>query len=408
MKPMPTQRRETPFPLSWWMPVLAFLPAFLLRLANFHLVQLVVDDSSLNVPNVSAFVRFGMLAPDNWWTPPLKHLTLFGSMLLFGDDPVGWRLRSVFLGGLTVLLVFLLAREALLSQFTAWTAAALLTLDPLSLLYARSTTEEVLAGALLVASVLVTLRALRPTVESGRTAGGLLLAAGVLFGLALSARWFAVIPLIATALFWITRERVSSARILDAATYFVLVPVTVYAAAYLPWLLQGHSLIDLVGLHADGLRAQGSVGFARMDALQGPLRWLFGFVSAGGPLSQSGGRVPYSLTMSNPPVWVLFTPALVWLAWGWRQARKPELALIAIAFVATYVFFVASPRPIYLYSAVAILPFAMIVIADAVAALPRGWRVAAVVLLVLWCAYLYPLTSAIPVPPGLYFGALPS
>lgn len=405
---MPTQRRETPFALSWWMPVLAFLPAFLLRLVNFHLVRLAVDDSSLNVPNAAAFVKLGLLAPDNWWTPPLKHLTLFGSILLFGDDPVGWRLRSVLLGGLTVLLAFLLVREALLSQFTAWTTVVLLTLDPLSLLYARSTTEEVLAGALLVASLLVTLRALRPIVASGRSAGGLLLAAGALFGLALSARWFAVIPLVVTALFWLTRERISSSRTMAAATYFILVPVTVYAAVYLPWLLHGHSLVDLVGLHADGVRAQGFIDFANMDALKGPLRWLFGFILAGGSLWRSGGLASYSITMSNPPVWMLLTPALAWLAWGWRQARKPELALIAFTFVATYVFFVMSPRPIYLYSAVAVLPFALIVIADALAALPRGWRVVAVVLLALWSVYLYPLTSAIPVPPALYFGMLPS
>jgi predicted membrane-bound dolichyl-phosphate-mannose-protein mannosyltransferase len=88
--------------------------------------------------------------------PPLGKVILAGSMKLFGDDPLGWRLPNIVAGVVVVAAVYLLARSVTTDPWLPVYAATVVSLDNLLLVNSRIGTLDVLFLApLLVGAVLV-------------------------------------------------------------------------------------------------------------------------------------------------------------------------------------------------------------------------------------------------------------
>ena len=75
--------------------------------------------------------------------PPLAKLILAGSMALFGDNAYGWRLPSVALGTLGILLLYLIARCVGAAAGLALLAAFLLAFDNLFFAHGRLGTLDI-------------------------------------------------------------------------------------------------------------------------------------------------------------------------------------------------------------------------------------------------------------------------
>ena len=69
--------------------------------------------------------------------PPLGKLLIAGSMLLFGDTGLGWRLPSVIAAALALVAVFGIVRALGGSRWTGVLAVAIYSLDPLSFIHGR-------------------------------------------------------------------------------------------------------------------------------------------------------------------------------------------------------------------------------------------------------------------------------
>lgn len=386
-----------------WTPLCLFLLALVLRGWNYASVTLPIDDSEMHVPEAFNYAIHGYLGPDGWWAPPLRHLLLEPFIALLGNDPVGWRFRAVLFGAGCVVVTFLLARRAIGSYFAALAAALLVAFDPLSIAFSHATQEDVVCVFFMLVGLLFF--ALFDRDEHPLE----LLGAGAAFGVAMSFRQFALLPLLAAAAVCIILPGRTRRFWLPAVAYLVATPAAIYIAAYLPWMTRGYTPLDLPRLLRDSYVFQSEPGFyAILGRWAGPYRWLLGFIRHGEWVPAARGKVTISLLMTNPPVWWLMAPATVWVAFtSWRRKSRPLLA-IAASFALLFAAFASSPRPILIYSAVYVLPLGAICTGSVLGSLPRRVGVAALALMCAWCLYLFPLVSGIPVRFATYSWLLES
>jgi predicted membrane-bound dolichyl-phosphate-mannose-protein mannosyltransferase len=151
--------------------------------------------------------------------PPLAKLIMAGSIELFGNNPVGWRLASIVAGTLAILGMYVLVRTAGGGRWVALGAGALMAADNLFLVHARIGTLDVYALAAMVWGAAFYLRRLPLT-------------AGIVIGVGACAKEVApyvlLVLVVVEALMWVTtrtdllgRLRRLSACIIAAAGSFV-------------------------------------------------------------------------------------------------------------------------------------------------------------------------------------------
>jgi dolichyl-phosphate-mannose-protein mannosyltransferase len=75
--------------------------------------------------------------------PPLAKLLIAGSMRIFGDNGVGWRLPSVLLGTFSILLVYGIVRRVEAREHVAFLAAFLYAFDNLVFVHSRIATLDI-------------------------------------------------------------------------------------------------------------------------------------------------------------------------------------------------------------------------------------------------------------------------
>jgi dolichyl-phosphate-mannose-protein mannosyltransferase len=112
--------------------------------------------------------------------PPLGKLLVAVGILLFGDNPMGWRFMALCLGVQSIVLVFFLASSLFKDLRAGWLAAAFMAADGFCLAFSRDAFPEGMMSCLVLWSMLAAVTA--------RGWGGVL-ACAVLVGLAGSIKW---------------------------------------------------------------------------------------------------------------------------------------------------------------------------------------------------------------------------
>lgn len=391
--------RRDPFPMPWWTLFAVALPALFLRILNIGVQSNFVDDAYIHVPSALFYLQSGWLGPDSWWSPPLKHVLMSISIGLFGNDEIGWRLRGVFFGTAIVVVAFLLARRAFRRPGPAIITAVLLTLDPFVISLGHTTHEDLPAVFFLLLGLTFFLRGLDYDREWEWFAAAMCLGAGI------ALRWYVLVPLavVGVAAIWIRRR--SIARVVSAAVIFSATPLAVYLMSYLPWLARGYSLAEWMALQLDAFRIQGPQ-FAgipmRLLSIGGAERWFTSWLVGGTASSSGTSSVEMSLLLNDPVLWVLFVPSAVYLLVIGVRRSRPEWVTLAATFLGLYGFFLISPRPILLYSAMAIVPLGFVMVGfAAVHLLRQRWPVFLLVATA-WSLYLIPLVVHVSNPRVAY------
>lgn len=360
-------------------------------------------------PHVAAALRYwdaGQFLPDYWEHPPLRHLLLRAFLAVFGDGPVGWRLRNVLFGAAAAALTAALARQVSGSRRAGLAAGLLLATDPLHVVLSRSTWEEVYGGAFFLAAVVAWV---------GRDGRSWRLAlSALLMGCALATKWYYVpawLLLLGLTLAedgaW--RDRRAAAAV---ACTWLLLPLGVYALAYWPWFARGYGVGELVEQTVNGYHSLQSLTLRSYQpdlwflAHTSSLEWFTGAVVVGQGTHLGPDRGEFILYMNSWPIWGLTLPALAFLSLlAWRR-RAPRLALPALLLGCTWALFLVVRRPAFIYSAAPLLPFAFTAVATAgVALADRAWRWGWAPLLaaaLAWNGFLYPLATAKQVPLAPY------
>jgi dolichyl-phosphate-mannose--protein O-mannosyl transferase len=341
------------------------LAALALRAWDLPSSPPLADDLAAGASAVNLVER-GQVGPTMWQHPRLRDLAIYASTAAAGSTKLGLTLPSLAAGTASVPVVALLA-ESFAGPAAGLVAAVLVAADSVHLGYSRQAVQEVYTFLLGALGVLLTLAFAR----SGKLAA--LALAGVAFGAGAASKWSVAFPAAASFAWLLARELRRATSRGDAASRAALVVAglgLVGAATYLltwtPWLLHGRDLVDLARLHvAMTQEATTHAGFNAAD-LSLPHRaweWFVMPVAFADFAAGPGGPVAY-VFLTNPLVWLLTLPAAALGAReAWRSGGDGAIGLIVASFAATYVPFLLASRPIWVHSALAVLPFAIALVA---------------------------------------------
>jgi 4-amino-4-deoxy-L-arabinose transferase-like glycosyltransferase len=308
--------------------------------------------------------------------PALGKLFIAASMALLGDNSVAWRVPSVIAGMIALAAVFLIARATTRSAWLPVLVTAFVAFDNLTFVHGRIGTLDILVMApMLVGSWLALRRRW--------------ILAGVAMGIALLVKITALYAIGAVALYliltegpaWWRARRIPRADLLGPLGFVIITFSIMIGGLTLldVSLSQFPSPIDHIARivnYGANLRAPITVGFCpEIDSR--PLQWLFNecqisyfrsdvTVKVGEEITGKYATIDFRGAL-NPllagaiPLAALFTG---WYAWRTRD----RLALWAIAWAgANYVPYLIlaalTPRVMYLYYALPLVPAAAVGIA---------------------------------------------
>lgn len=335
------------------------------------------SDSIASAVSAFDYMVDGKMGGTMWHHPKLRSILLFVSLKLWGGTVWGLHLPSIAMGTLSVTLMALVIRQLTASCLAALFGAFLLAVDSVHIDFSRQAIQEVYMPFFTLLGLWL---ALRYRDGAGRWA---LLLSGAAFGLGLAGKWYVLFPLAVTLayLLWlaVTGSRGEQGRYrewLYLTFSFTLVPLTVYLLTYLPWLVhRGYGLADLLDLHRlmsrESLTHQGFNPLVTEDDTK-PLLW---FVRPAGfaDFVMQGNMPVVFVAITNPLVWSATIPALLVAGRDALRGNRSMLFPIAL-FLVSYAPLVSLSRPLWLHTALAVVPFAFMLIAHAAVLLMRRLR----------------------------------
>lgn len=347
-----------------------------------------------------------------WTHPPLgKELSALG-ILVFGDNPFGWRFFQAIFGGLGTLIIYLLGKELFESKGAGLIASFLFTFESFVFVLSRIAMVDVfLMSFILVASLFLV-----KYVKTGKTV--FLLLSGVFSGASMSVKWSGVYAteFLGCVSFLVmfyrniytsgTREKrlpVLLKIVLKVALFFVFIPAVVYILTYIPFFLHGNSLGDFVRLQ------ESMYGYHRGVKQTHPYQsswwqWPLLLRPVYLYLKRYGNEYAHIYAIGNPFIW--WTGCLFFILGVITLIRKeaPSLAFSVLSVVAYWLPWALSPRKLtFLYHFLPALPFMLLISAyflDLLWKRSRYGKTLVIVYLITACAvffFFYPILAAVPV-----------
>ncbi|MDX1813762.1 MAG: glycosyltransferase family 39 protein [Candidatus Bathyarchaeia archaeon] len=212
----------------------------------------------------SAEQYLNLQVPYEWTHPPLGKLIIASGISFFGFSPFGWRILGVVAATLMIPLIYILGKKLFGKWIGALASAFLLAFDFMHFTLARMATVDTYVVLFSLASQLFFLIYLKNAQKNGwKTSVKPLFMAILFFALGFSTKWFVLYGFAAqlTFLAALRLKEVSKLKngLLDKLYVFtdppfskivgfLLLAVLVYFLTYIPDVLAGRSVIDLLSL----------------------------------------------------------------------------------------------------------------------------------------------------------------
>lgn len=351
-----------------------FLAALLVRGWGLSGQPPLADEVTVALDAVN-YLEHGLLGQVMWYHPQLRNIVVYVSGQLFGGFSAwGLRFGSLLLGSLTIPALGYLCLALFKRASAAYLAAFFLCIDPLHIMLSREAFQETTTCFLIVSGVLAAYHCIR------NDSIGWGYAAGVLFGLASASKWHGLFPWFLSAVVYLSApwiipghqgDRGLLRRSIHACAAFIAVPVTVYIAVHIPWLLRGYSLAEFADLqlwlakhqyyYESEFYTEGFLSHRAYQWFLWPVAWV-DFVF-------SQGKTYLGIGFGNMVVWWLTLPALAYGIRKWVRERSFPLLYVVLLFLVSYLPLILTTRSIWVFAAPAVIPFAFLLSANALAEL---------------------------------------
>ena len=298
--------------------------------------------------------------------PPLGKQAIALGMLLFGDNPLGWRIVPLLMGVLALFagmraMWFVTCRRAP----SLLTGLFLITGFPL-LVQARIAMLDIMMTGFMMLALWMCAGAVR----ENETARWRLAIAGVALGAAMTSKWnaipLAMLPGLAflVARVWqarwhaLTSNRgwpIGGMTLWEAGIWLGLVPLLTYALAYWPFLLFADvpgNPTGLVDLHRQMLDLQTQV-LTPHPYQSTWWQWIGNSRAIWYLYEVVDGAQRGVLMMGNPVSSLAMLPALAWCAWaglgaGVKQGRR-DCAAVFVLYAVSVGLWIVAPKPVQFY-----------------------------------------------------------
>ena len=193
--------------------------------------------------------------------PSLSKLFVIAGMLIFGDNPLGWRFFSVILGAISIVLFYLICRNLSMSRRASFLATLLLAFENLTFVFSGMAMLDVACLTFTLAAFWLYLRGNYPM-------------SGIMVALSALAKLNGALAIIAILLHWliVRRDKIWEfvGLMLFTPVFFVfLMPLTDYYTF--------HRWVNPLVRIATMLKSSGSLTFANVSGTypQRPIEWIF-------------------------------------------------------------------------------------------------------------------------------------
>ena len=372
-------------------------------------------------PNAKRGDRIGKY---QWAHPPLGKLIMGGGIILFGNDPFGWRVMSAVVGAVGIVLAYGLGWLVTGQRAVGLLTAGLLLLDTMYFLYSRMGLVDIFLAVLTLGTLLAFAWYLKTPAER---AHGPLLVLGAMLGLSIATKWSAAYGafFIGLVVLWRLVQMWRASRTDDASAgtraafwrHVVLVPVALgvfpvvaYLGAHVPFFLAGNGWDDFVGLQRAILQFQTNLNDSPRTASPW-WTWPLDVRSVWfGTRNLADDRIAITYALGNPFLYWAFLPAVAWTAvrW-WRSGSYVALTVLLVGFFGQWLPWALVGRSSYLYHFLPAVPFGCLAVAATLVHLIRtfpDWRrtlaIEYVVLVALAFAFFYPVVSYYPISDHAY------
>ncbi|MFM1937545.1 MAG: hypothetical protein RLZZ320_403 [Actinomycetota bacterium] len=329
--------------------------------------------------------------------PPVGKWLIALGIQVFGDNPFGWRFSAASIGTISILLVYLIAKQLFRSEFVSLVAAALMSLDGLHLVMSRTALLDIFLSFFILLAFYLLIK------EK-------LWWAGVVFGLALGTKWSAVYVLVAVGIYLLIAKR----RFILTPTQFGLLPLAVYLSSWFGWFLssdgwsrssKSNPLASLFNYHSEILNFH--TGLTTDHSYQASAwNWLI----LGRPTSffyddpKSCGAESCSqevLAIGTPILWWAGLIAIFVAIGYFIYRREKSNGLILLFLLSSYLPWLAFPeRTTFFFYAIAFQPFLILCLAfvlskfledEVTRKVRQQYALVGVALVALFFAYFYPI-----------------
>lgn len=349
--------------------VVVFVASLALFVWGLGAAHDVYFDETWYVPTARAWVQSGeMLHQEH---PPLGKLLIAAGMLIFGDDPMGWRAMSALFGALTLVATLLWSFALLRDVGQALWASAVTAFDFVLYVQARIAMLDVFVMAFCVLGLAFFTFSFKEK-HSARKSFVLAILAGVSFGLASACKLSGLFPLagvlaarLLLGLLELWRVRFEDPRATDffapgawaamtpgrTLVAFVVAPFLAYFLSYLPQMIHAGTLLEFFASQRRMIEIMTGVSeghpysslWWRWPVMTRPVWYLFHVEGAGAPW---GADHPAQaiVGMASPLVLAAGEAAVGLAAWRWIVRRERDAMIVTLAFFSQYLPWALNPK----------------------------------------------------------------
>lgn len=344
----------------------------------------------------------------DWLHPPLAKLIQAGSIKIFGDVPLGWRLPSVIFGTGIIPATFVLA-NILFGPTVAVFASSVIAFENLTFVMSRITMNDVFVTFFILMSFIFAHLYIQESKNK------YILWTSIFLGLAVASKWTGAYAIAVIGLYILFQKLKS--KILDIKLLLLLLfPSFIYLVSYGQFWLQGHSIRQFIDLHKqiwwyqnrrDLEHSYGTTPlYCVPKGLAGPKTWCPWVLNSRGvyfSYEEYGDKAGYIYALGNPLIFWVGIIGVSFLIGKYLEEKKKEYLLVLGGYFIFWLPWILSPRILFLYHYLPSIPFLSIALGVILTSIYSSrFKFLAILVALIFAItffYFFPISTGLPIDP---------